>query len=324
MSNSLISDKEKFYIDLINQAYNEDVSIEVKCRELNVSYFKACEIKRKFKIPTKRFNVPNKRITKDVENQMVQMYQSGKSSGDIFELFGYKTRNTVLNVLNKYGIVRKKGISDYTNYNIDVFKKIDSHDKAYILGFIYADGYVYKNYEGIGIQITKEDRYLLERMKHIFGESSTIIDINCDKKRLVLKGAKDMVRLGVFSPKISQDLRKLGVLKNKTYVLSMPDKCVPKKYLYSFARGVIDGDGSITLDKRGFVYSRFATKSEIFAKQFNELFPGSFNCYKWREMWYLNMIGGQKSIVSFLKKMYKNKGEFYLERKYARVKDKIC
>ena len=42
-------------------------------------------------------------------------------------------------------------------YDDNYFEKIDSEDKAYYLGFLYADGYVnnvgYNNYGGRGIEV---------------------------------------------------------------------------------------------------------------------------------------------------------------------------
>ena len=47
------------------------------------------------------------------------------------------------------------------------------------------------------------------------------------------------------------------------------------------------------------------------------------NFREYRSMYYVNVLGGRKKILSFMKKMYKDKGNLYLERKYARIQSEI-
>ena len=53
----------------------------------------------------------------------------------------------------------------------------------------------------------------------------------------------------INSKEIKRDLEKLGVLANKSLTVPFPD--VPKEFLSSFVRGVIDGDGWV--DKEGYI-----------------------------------------------------------------------
>lgn len=324
MHNTVKDDKELFYLNIIESAYSSGISIQEAAIKAGVNPEAVNKVKRKYGIKTKRF-VHNKRITKEIEKEIIDSYLSGVSSNKVAKKFGYKTSNTVLNVLKKYKIIRRKGIQDYTQYNLDIFHKIDNHVKAYILGLLYTDGYVYRDYRGVCIQLTESDGYLLRRIACVFGKSSSLIHIDCSTKRKRNPNAKDMFRLGVYSPKISKDLKKLGIVRGKTYVLTIPRGILAKKYIYSFARGVIDGDGTLGVSKRGYLYCRFVTKSEKFARSFAALpFDERFSVYYRNSIYIVELAGGQKSIVSFLQKMYKEKEEFYLERKYEKVKNKIC
>ncbi len=84
---------------------------------------------------------------------MIVMYEAGDTGSKIAKHFGFKTSKTLGDVLKKHGILsrppRMRRRLDYS-----YLEKIDSHDKAYILGLLYTDGYVYKNYEGFCIQLT--------------------------------------------------------------------------------------------------------------------------------------------------------------------------
>lgn len=313
---------EKF-LKLINEAYSSKRSIKDIAVENGIKPSTLGRIKRKYGIKTKRF-VHNKRITNQMEQDMIQLYQSGKSSGEIAKIYGYKTRNTVLNVLKKHEIKAKLGNEDYTQYNKDIFNKINSHDKAYILGLLYTDGYVIRDYEGVAIQLTLEDRYILDRIAPLFGLSASVIYINCDTKRKKMPNAKDMARLSVYCPKISEDLKKLGVIREKTCNLSI-DAHIPKKYIYSFLRGVIDGDGTLGIAKTGNIWCQISTKSEKFAIGICNL-PISDKFVRHSNpvgQWTVRLAGGNKQTIKFLKKMYKNKGNLYLERKYERIKSYI-
>jgi intein/homing endonuclease len=317
-------EKEKWYLGLILDAYANGRSMAYVSKKYGINYEALGKVKRKNNVKTKLFSCHNKRINDNIELEMIKMYKKGKSSNFIAKQFGFKTRNTVLQVLNKHGVKTKKGISDYTKYNADVFKKIDSHDKAYILGLIYTDGYIYKDYRGVCIQLTESDRYLLEKIADFFGESSSVISINCESKRKIMAGAKDMARLGVYCPAIAEDLKKHGVLKNKTYNLSLDAK-IPKRYLYSFLRGIIDGDGTLGIAKTKNIWCNISTRSEKFAKDICSLdIPDKFvrTCNP-AGQWTVRLSGGNEATKSFLKKIYKNKGSLYLKRKYAKIKSQI-
>lgn len=64
---------------------------------------------------------------------------------EIEKTFG-ATRPTVSKFLEQKGIKTTKG-NHYRKYfhNIDFFEVIDTEEKAYWLGFMYADGYIINN-----------------------------------------------------------------------------------------------------------------------------------------------------------------------------------
>jgi intein/homing endonuclease len=120
--------------------------------------------------------------------------------------------------------------------NENYFEKIDSDDKAYILGFIYADGSVYKNYLSIWLAI--KDVEILDFIKEKLDYGGIIYNSYNKKKN------KKYVGLTISSNKIVSDLNKFGIINNKTY----QSKTLPiynKKYEKAFLRGFFDGDGSI-------------------------------------------------------------------------------
>lgn len=73
------------------------------------------------------------------------------------------------------------------NYNTTYFEKIDSPEKAYWLGFLYADGCVRKNGKSLILEITlsKTDKLQLEKLRNVLSPNNVIYD-----KVKVLKNKK--------------------------------------------------------------------------------------------------------------------------------------
>jgi transposase len=320
-----VDKRRRYHLFLVKYAYRNNLQIKEIAIMTGINVLTLTKIKRQYKVKTKRFVVPNKRITDEVRKGMIDLYNAGLSSSKVAKHFGYKTNKTVLDVLSYSNVSKRRGRCDYTSYNKDVFRRIDSHEKAYILGLLYTDGYIIRDYIGVAIQLTESDSYLLENIAKIFGSSSKVKHINCDTKRKSMPNCKDMTRLSVYCPEIALDLKLMGVTKRKTYDLSIGVK-IYKKYIYSFARGVIDGDGTIGIyGKSKSMCCKFTTKSEKFALDFCNLpFDESFNLNKANGMYNVYVAGGRKKVTSFLKKMYQHKSNLYLERKYAVTQNQIC
>lgn len=138
----------------------------------------------------------------------------------------------------------------YRKYELreDYFDKIDSAEKAYFLGLLYADGNVAKG--NFRIELTGSDKPLLERFR-----DAIYLDSNRPLYRVRGKikqwGQKRCrTRLGyclaVFSSKIADALIKHGCGPKKTDVIRFPFGSLPEQYYRDFIRGYFDGDGCIT------------------------------------------------------------------------------
>jgi intein/homing endonuclease len=166
----------------------------------------------------------------------------------------------------------------------------------------------------------------LEKIRDLIGGINPITKIDCSSKRKVLPNAKDMSRLHVFSKKNANDLKNLGVVKRKTKVLRY-NGCVPDEYLSSFFRGLVDGDGSIGVDKRGYYWISIASASKEFLEDIQfKTFIWKINTSKCKNgnlIHVLKVQGGQKEIFRFYNWIYENKNDLYLRRKYVKVQSKI-
>jgi hypothetical protein len=139
--------------------------------------------------------------------------------------------------------MKSKGIEIINYQNLElvdntVFNKIDTEEKAYWLGFLYADGCVYKNRPRLELSLQKSDTSHLNKFKNFLKYEYPIIE---DSFRC---------RLSINNKQIYNDLLKLGCIPNKSLILLYPTKeQLPEEYTIPFVRGYFDGDGSIITRK---------------------------------------------------------------------------
>lgn len=135
-------------------------------------------------------------------------------------------------------------------YNTDFFKKIDSEEKAYWLGFLYADGSITRFYKKDGevrsmsveLSLKTEDREHLE--KYINSLESNV-PIQTRKHKL-----KDKIyesnRVVINNTKFARNLIDKGCTPNKGLTLTFPsEEILPKELIPHFIRGYFDGDGCV-------------------------------------------------------------------------------
>jgi intein/homing endonuclease len=125
-------------------------------------------------------------------------------------------------------------------YDISYFNEIDTEKKAYFLGFIVADGC---NYKGLCIRIQTEDEYILQEL--LKDMKSTL---KIDRFEPVKEHHKSTSRIRIKSKVISESLSKLGVVPRKSDKTYFPH--IPENLYSHFIRGLFDGDGCISIDKK--------------------------------------------------------------------------
>lgn len=227
----------------------------------------------------------------------------------------------------KMGIKVEKKYSFNENY----FEEINSHDKAYWLGFIYADGYVvYKeetrNYE-LGITLKREDDAHLKKFN-----SSIDGNFKINYRTRKVKFAQyeefreyEQVEIRVYSKKIVTDLIKLGIVPKKSYAeFSLPK--ISGELKWSFIRGYLDGDGHITISERTNSRSAigFTSINKDFLEELKEYLSSNYNINSslyingnTNETSYQLSIRENSSKIIFLNKCYENQ-DVFLDRKFKR------
>lgn len=156
-----------------------------------------------------------------------------KSYKEIGEYLGRKEQ-AIRSKLHYLGL--KKSIH---HCNYDYFKNIDTEDKAYWLGFIYADGNVNNAKNTLRINLQDVDHKHLSKL-------NKCIDGNFNVRAFDEKhGDKTypMCQILVYSTNMVNDLINHGVIPNKTDKIIFPE--LSNELIRHFIRGYFDGDGSI-------------------------------------------------------------------------------
>lgn len=117
----------------------------------------------------------------------------------------------------------------------NIFSQIDSKEKAYWLGFLYADGNVAKSGNRIGFHLAIKDVILLERFCDFVGG---------DRDRIVSYNDNNTVYFYIYSKTMKDDLAKYHIVPRKTYKEEFPIFDDIEIFL-AFFMGAYDGDGTV-------------------------------------------------------------------------------
>lgn len=267
-----------------------------------------------------------KKVSKEVLLNIIEDYKNGKSMRQIEKDYGV-TRQSVANYLEEEKIKTQSG-NHYRKYyhNFDFFEDINTEEKAYWLGFMFADGYIvdYSSKYGedkFGITLHMDDMETLEKFKNSISSTNPITDVSSNGRKLI--------RIIMSSQKTVDDLIKHGCVKQKSLILKPPIG-VPKNLVHHFIRGFFDGDGSIFYNKSEFErhenwntpsYSISITSTkEMIEWIIDTIGFGNLSKEKRRERtWYYRQSGNQK-VKLFCDFIYKD-ATIFMERKYKLYQD---
>ena len=200
--------------------------------------------------------------------------------------------------------------------NIRNFEIIDTEEKAYQLGFLYADGSVRSIDNRIELGLAEKDLTHIEKFKEFIGVPNKI------SYRSQTKSYRYMFK----SIPCKEDLIKQGCVPKKSLILKFPtEQQVPNYLIKHFIRGYFDGDGWFSNTSSCFQVGIIGT--EDFIKGFlniieiqnknNKIFTVHREDGAKRYV-----FGGLNDVTNFLNWIYKD-ATIYLDRKYNHYLDFI-
>lgn len=266
-----------------------------------------------------------KKWTKEEEIFLEKNYNklSNKEIGNILE----RSVSSIQNKAERLGVKLKK-IKKNENY----FQKIDSKEKAYWLGFIFADGYITfnsikRNYS-LGLELALRDiKHLQNFAKAINFDGNIYTRKRANNNPNFKREFYDIAVLRIHSKPLVLDLIKLGIEVNKSKKESKIFSCIPDEYKFAFLIGWYDGDGHTYVDDE-YIRSRskiavdssdysFIKQVQKYLQKFN--IEANINITKTNEKNRQNLyritVHKNNSKKILLEKILKNKELPLLERK---------
>lgn len=184
----------------------------------------------------------------DTVQKVVAMYESGMSADKIALLIG-KSRASVCLYLKSAGVKTRRRPERRLSLNERFFNPVNSHESAYWLGFLLADGYL--SSRALRVELQERDSHHLETLAKDIG-STTTIKWSSRHHKMTGKTHK-AARLCLSSSDMAHSLRALGWDEFKKAGDCRILDSVPSDLRPSLVRGLFDGDGCAMKDRVSFV-----------------------------------------------------------------------
>lgn len=301
----------------IVEAYKAGITLKNIEEKFKLSKFKIERLLIKHSLLNKK----EKKDWTNIAGKIVELYNKGLSISKIEkELF--VSHGKIAEILHKQGIILRTNYEYNKKYffNEDYFEIVDTEQKAYFLGLLYADGNVCIKNKRKRVQITlqNEDAYIIQSFCDAIGYKGNLYNDRGKYSKIIL-----------YSDKMAEDLIKIGCTPVKSLTLQFPDRHkLPEEFQRHFIRGYFDGDGCVTVNKTGsYIYSFTSTESftdslRVILKQYNiDISP-----FQRRYKDNINSAGsaylrGKNVTLKFYEYLYKN-ASVYLNRKHDKIKIK--
>lgn len=237
----------------VTQITDEQIN---KLIEMYLKNFSKVDIARQLGISTQsvtkylvKNNIKQKEhfLSDEVNNLICKLYvDENMSIKEISERLNVDVRS-VKRALHKNNIKLRTLSESLRQYSLDetYFDNIDTQNKAYILGFLYADGNVGKNKYNIQLSLQEEDKHILEKIKQEI-KSDIPLYYKCNTGK---QNHKNVYSLIINNKHMHQSLINVGVVPQKTFLIKFPN-FLNQNLISHFIRGYFDGDGCFGFYKR--------------------------------------------------------------------------
>jgi len=221
----------------------------------------------------------------------------------------YNISRYTLSKILKENNIHLKQVKCYLDDTI--FKNIDTEEKAYWLGFLFADGYIRKRKSSeLRLKLSTKDKSHLEKFKISIKSNTNIID-----------GLEKNIKysyIGIYNKKIIDNLITHGCINKKSLVIKFP--IIDDKLKRHFIRGYFDDDGSVGESGRG-KFLNIVSGSLEFIKEIRKIIISELNVYDCKiiinktksNCYYINWTR-TKDIANIYHYFYNN-SNFFLDRK---------
>ena len=231
----------------------------------------------------------------------------------IMEKYGIGNTETIDRWLSVLGLSKERHYK--YNYKRDDFSSVNSEEQAYWIGFLVADGYVYKT-RTLSLKLADRDKDHIEKF-------ADFLCVPQDKREEIIKPdcsgyTKDSCSwcIDICCEQICKDLKPFGVFqckstKEKPYFFS--DDLLEKAYV----RGLIDGDGWVSAPQTKQKQVGFCGSFEMceYIRSVFEKVSGQAPKISQHGKIYHLKAGNKDAVIKILRYLYDD-SKVFLTRKY--------
>jgi Mor family transcriptional regulator len=186
-------------------------------------------------------------FTDQDKNNIINLYTNGSPVNELAKKFKFRPQK-IKKIVKLNNIMLRTVEESHRKYaiNENFFDVIDNEEKAYFLGFLYADGCNHKKSNYVSLSLKSDDKEILIKLaKLIFKDDyeNRIVDRDRSAED---KGIESIININ--SKHICKKLEELGCAQTKTFKITYPE-WMPDNLHKHFIRGYFDGDGSIYVNE---------------------------------------------------------------------------
>jgi intein-encoded DNA endonuclease-like protein len=241
------------------------------------------------------------------KNRIIQLYNSGLSCLEIAK--NINSSRAIIERILKQADVKIRTRKDYCKFNKHYLDSLDSEEKAYFLGFMFADGYNQQDARQARLVLQSRDIKILDRFSELLKHKN--------KPKINSVG---QYGLSFCSQHFSNRLASLGCIQNKSLKLRFPD--LEPDLIRHFVRGYFDGDGCLyhNLKSNQIMIAIISTESFCISLQeiclkFLDIKPQKLANHPNNPITKIFRITGKHKISKFLTWIY-DKSSICLDRKF--------
>jgi hypothetical protein len=310
-------------IDKILELYNKKVS----CAKISKIY-KVSINNIKDKLIKRGIVFSNRIIPKNIYESIIHMYTSGMNAPEIARIYKF-SNSSIVNLLKRNNIERRHSKENARRYPVieSYFDIIDTQEKAYFLGFLYADGCNH-NCKSISMNLSVIDKNFLDKLNKLIHPEGKPLYMGKPRKSLFknrgyIINTKENYSMIIENAHIAQKLNEYGCVPRKSLILTFPE-WLSTELVPHFIRGYFDGDGSMSMyGNKGKIKNQAyvsIVSSLLFVNRLKEILKDTLEIDSSVLSRYKNPVGelrivNTQYVKKFLNWIYKD-STIYLPRKY--------
>ena len=200
----------------------------------------------------------------ELQKNTIELLKEGLSPSQVAKKLN-RNISSISSVIKRFNIIEYKKLNE-NKCNHHYFDKIDDQNKAYLLGFFVADGWITTG-NRLGINIQSQDDYILKEYQKFTGTNI----FNRNRTTSLIK-RQDSSNIRWNSKYMISTFKTLNIIQNKTYHtdFEFPFEKMSSKFIRHFIRGFIDGDGCFESNKGVFTITLVNTSLKFMQQLGNE------------------------------------------------------